>query len=92
MLLSLVVLIIWQRALQQILFLQIIHFKYGLNDDNDNDDDDDGLESRLWILNGDDEDVMMMTVRMVIMMMMMTKMTMKVRAARGACRPNLPSD
>ena len=44
---SLVVLIIWQRALQQILFLQIIHFKYGLNDDNDNDDDDDGLESRL---------------------------------------------
>ena len=85
MLLNLVVLIIWQRALQQILFLQITH----LNDDNDNDDYDDGLESILWILNGDDEDVMMMTVRMVIMMMMMT---MKVRAARGACRPNLPSD
>ena len=41
MLLSWFVLIIWQRALQQILFLQIIHFKYGLNDDNDNDDDDD---------------------------------------------------
>ena len=66
-----------------------------------------GLESRLLMLNDDDNDdddsnndrVAMMVIKTKTMMLMTTTMMMmmmtmvwKVIAARGACRPNLPSD